>query len=302
MNPRSAAKLRTVVSAAKRGATQGNTQMPPQHVKFEGQWCVIKWIQPKPWAAVRCWLAALGCALAFGERIAPASLRTGGIQAEAQRLRALRAVGRRVPQVLLQDRDYLVLSAVGTSLDRIVPQLTTAEKIALFEQVADDLADWHNHGHWHGGAQLRNVTLHQNTLYRIDFEERHGHVLSTAATRAYDMLLFFGDALARLDAAQAISQGERLMQRYLDQMPEAEQIALQKRLQRLRRWLAPLVWLDAHFPSLTRKRDKQRVVRFAKVVNQILPTLSGVSMPAARRQHRHPPLAVSPNAERQKSA
>jgi len=114
-----------------------------------------------------------------------AQLRTGGIQAEAQRLRALHAAGRRVPRVLLQDRDYLVLSAVGTSLDRIVPQLMTTEKIALFEQVADDLADWHNSGHWHGGAQLRNVTLHQNTLYRIDFEERHSHVLSTAARRQH---------------------------------------------------------------------------------------------------------------------
>jgi len=275
MDTPSAAKLQTVIRAAKRSATQGNTQMPPQHLKFEGQWYFIKWTQRKPWATVRCWLAALGCWLAFGERTAPASLRTGGIQAEAQRLHTLRAAGRRVPKVLLQHDDYLVLSAVGTSLDRIVPHLMTTEKIALFEQVVDDLASWHNSGHWHGGAQLRNVTLYQNRLYRIDFEERHGHVLSTATSRVYDMLLFFGDALARLDADHVISQGERLMRRYLDQIPAAEQTAIQKRLQRLERCLSPLVWLDTHFPYLTRRRDKQRVVRFAKVARRVLPPNPG---------------------------
>jgi len=275
MNTPSAAKLHAVVrGASKNGARQ--TRMSPQHIQIEGQWYVVKWMQRKPWAVVRSCLAALACRMAFGERVTPSTLRTRGIQTEAQRLRALHADGRRVPKVLLQHEEYLVLSAVGTSLDRIIPQLLAREKIDLFEQVADDLADWHNHGHWHGGAQLRNVTLHQNELYRIDFEEPHGHVLSPATTRVYDMLLFFGDALARLDAEQVIAQGERLMRRYLNHVPQTQQTAIKKQLRRLLRLLGPLVWLDAHCPYLTRRRDKQRVVRFAKVVNRVL------SAPAVR--------------------
>jgi len=248
------------------------TQYPPtQYLELEGQPCVLKWAQPKPWARVRSGLAALGCWLAFGERVAPAALRSGGgVQLEAQRLRALRMAGRQVPRVLWQDEDCMVLEAVGTSLDRIVPQLVAAEKMALFERVADDLANWHRSGHWHGGAQLRNVTLHGNLLYRIDFEERHGHVLPAPVSCVYDMLLFFGDALARLDAAQVLPQGERLMQRYLDLLPQAQRAAIKKCLKRLLRVLAPLVWLDACWPYLTRRRDKQRVLRFARVAARVL--------------------------------
>jgi len=268
MHPPSAATLHALAHASKRSAN--NAQASTQHVQCEGQWYVIKWTQRKPWATARSCLAALTCWLAFGECVAPSALRTKGIQAEARRLRALHADGRRVPNVLLQHEDYLVLNAVGTSLDRIIPQLVAAEKIALFEQVVDDLADWHKRGHWHGGAQLRNVTLHQDKLYRIDFEEQHGHLLSPTATRVYDMLLFFGDALARLDADQAISQGERLLQRYLNQLPDAQQTATKKQLQRLLRLLRPLVWVDTHCAHLTRRRDKQRVVRFAKVVHRVL--------------------------------
>jgi len=41
-------------------------------------------------------------------------------------------------------------------------------------------------------------------------------------------------------------------------------------MRRLLQLLGPLVWLNAHCPYLTHRRDKQRVVRFAKVVNRVL--------------------------------
>jgi len=175
-----------------------------------------------------------------------------------------------VPQVLLQTDDCLVLSAVGTSLDRVVPALPDGERLALFERVADDLADWHKNGHWHGGAQLRNVTLLRGSLYRIDFEERHGHTLSVPATRAYDLLLFFGDALSHLDGAHILPQGQTLVRRYLDQLPDPERAQILLCLRRLVCVLRPLVWIDRRFPRLTRRRDKQRVIRFSRVVQAVL--------------------------------
>jgi len=277
-------KLSSTVTLPALAGGAKTCQIPPQGrlITFEGQTCILKQAQRKPWAIVRSGLAALGCWLAFGERIKPSALRTGGIEHEAQRLRQLHEAGRRVPRIRLQTQDCLVLENVGTSLDRIVPQLLESEKIALFGRMADDLADWHASGHWHGGAQLRNATLHHGQIYRIDFEERHGLVLSPSATRVYDLLLFLGDALVQLEARHVVPQGSVLMQRYLNRLAklsdgrtaQAElaqnQAQINVLLERLLRLLQPLLWLDDHCPALTRRRDKQRVVRFARVMQSML--------------------------------
>lgn len=235
--------------------------------ELEGQTFVFKRARTKSYANTRACLAALGCWLAFGERVSPSLLLTGGISQEAARLRELARAGRRVPKVLLQNEVCLVLSYVGQSFDEIVEHLSRAEKLALFARIADDLADWHRHGCWHGGAQLRNVTEQPDGLCRIDFEERHGYALSVAATRAYDLFLYFGDALSHLDAEDVLSEGVGLMQRYLDQLADPALLAM---LRRLRRLLAPIVWADTHLPRLTRKRDTQRIARFVRVLQEVL--------------------------------
>lgn len=235
--------------------------------ELEGRKYVFKRARAKSWEGARAWLASLGCRLAFGEWVSPALLRTGGIRQEAARLRELRRAGCRVPEVLLQNDDCLVLSYAGKSFDEIVEHLSESEKLDAFERVTDDLADWHRHGYWHGGAQLRNVTDHPEGLYRIDFEERHGYALSPAATRAYDMFLHFGDALSHLDADQVVPQGGALLRRYLEQVDDPALLAMLRRLLRL---LRPMVWADARWPGLTRKRDTQRIVRFAKVLKEVL--------------------------------
>jgi len=270
----SAARLHALVMNARHANAQGVPRQQGLCIDLDGQPCVIKWAQRQPWARVRSWLAALACWLAFGERVRPSAVRAGNIEHEARRLRQLLDAGQRVPHVLLQEEDCLVLRGVGVSLDRVVPQLPAPEKIALLERIADDLADWHNHGQWHGGAQLRNVTLHQGQLYRIDFEERHGHALSFPATCTYDLLLFFGDAFTHLDAQMLIPQGCSLARRYLDQISDVQQRQVRERLWRLQRLLQVLVWVDRCCPSLTRRRDKQRVVRFARVMQAMLATVS----------------------------
>jgi len=239
-------------------------------VEIEDRRIVLKWARRKPWERARAWLAALGCWLVFAERVPPSRLRTGGIAQEAERLRILARAGRRVPEILLQTDACLLLSWVGESLDKTVGSLSTPKKIALFERVIDDLANWHRHGHWHGSAQLRNLTEHADTLYRIDFEERHGHILSAAATRAYDLLLLFGDMLMHLPATQVLPQGRRLLQRYLEQV---EDPALGRILHRLLRLLKPVQWLCTRWPRLGDKHDTQRIVRFAQVLQVALPLL-----------------------------
>jgi len=263
-----AARLQSVV--AERSAQAAKEREAVHIITVDGRLVVIKWARRKRWEGIRAWLAALGCRLVFGERVPPSRLRTGGIAQEAERLRALARAGRRVPDVLMQTDAALVLSWVGESLDRSMTGLSGPEKVVLLERVVDDLADWHRHGCWHGSAQLRNVTEQAGTLYRIDFEERHGHVLSSTATRAYDLLLLFGDALMRLDAHQVLPQGRRLLQRYLEQVADP---ALGRVLQRLLRLLQPVLRLSTWWPRLGDKHDTQRIVRFARVLQVVLPLL-----------------------------
>jgi tRNA A-37 threonylcarbamoyl transferase component Bud32 len=231
--------------------------------ELDGCLYVFKRDCAKTWPRARSWLAALACLLAFGEWAAPGALRTGGIRQEAARLRELARAGRRVPAVLLQHDGYLVLSHVGASLDILVDRQTPAQNLALFERVADDLADWHRRGYWHGGAQLRNVTQQSDDIYRIDFEERYGYALSPSATRAYDVFLFFSDAWTYLEPEQLQEQGLALLRRYIEQTRDP---ALPALLRGLRRLMLPVLWVDRLWPRLMRKRDKQRVVRFAKVI------------------------------------
>ncbi len=235
--------------------------------EIDGQTFVFKRGRPKSWATARAWLAAIGCRLAFGEWVAPGQLRTGGIRQEAARLRELSREGRRVPLVLFQNDECLVLSYVGQSFDEIVEHLSAAEKITLFERLVDDLAAWHVKGCWHGGAQLRNVTEQADGFYRIDFEERHGYALSVAATRAYDVFLYFGDAFSHLDESEVLPQGGALLQRYLNQVQDPSLVLMLHRLSRL---LRPMVWLSKRCPRLTRKRDAQRIVRVARVLQAVL--------------------------------
>jgi len=272
MPPPLHARLSALMAEARQARVQG--QDNGVFLALHGQRYVIKWAEVKPWARLRSWLAALVCWIALGERVAPAALRAGNIKDEAERLRLLLEAGRRVPPVYLQEDDGLILGWVGESLDTVLARLNPAEKIVLFTRVLDDLADWHAHGLWHGGAQLRNVTLYQDEIYRIDFEERHGMVLSPAAVRAYDLLLFLGDALSLLQDAHVMGEGCALLQRYLAQVAPEDCAPLQGKLKRLTRVLQLLVWVDRICPRLTHRRDKQRVVRFARVARAVLDGVS----------------------------
>ncbi len=107
---------------------------------------------------------------------------------EHQRLLALAAAGERVPPVLEFDGHRLVTGDIGTTLDHWLYTHGDAERLPMMLAAAADLAAFHARGHWHGGAQTRNITWDGTHFARLDFEERLQPGLPLATVQLYDAL------------------------------------------------------------------------------------------------------------------
>jgi tRNA A-37 threonylcarbamoyl transferase component Bud32 len=237
-----------------------------EKITHGGQSYIVKFRQPGQVRHVRSWLVSLGCVLLLRLWVRPARLRAGGLAHEAQRLRQLHAAGVQVPQVVLQTADYLVLEFCGENLTRCLQLASPAEKPVLLERVFDALASFHRAGHWHGGAQVRNLTLHDGEIYRIDFEEAAGNALPLAVMQAYDVLLTLQSVvefLAGMPQA-AVAQGLALLQRYFEQAPDD---AVRQALCRLERVTC---WLLTFETMLEKPAQKHRDVRRALLLAQLL--------------------------------
>ena len=107
---------------------------------------------------------------------------------EHQRLLSLAAAGEHVPPVLAYDGERLVTGHLGTTLDRWLHDLPTERTLDLMKAAADDLARFHARGHWHGGAQVRNLTWDGKRFARLDFEERLRPGMALSTVQVYDAL------------------------------------------------------------------------------------------------------------------
>lgn len=107
---------------------------------------------------------------------------------EHERLCQLLAAGERVPPVLVFDGQRLVTGDVGTTLDHWLARTAKADRLPLMQAAAADLAAFHVRGHWHGGAQTRNITWDGARFARLDFEERLRPCLPLATVQVYDAL------------------------------------------------------------------------------------------------------------------
>ncbi len=187
-------------------------------------WCMAHFLGvPVPWAAVR--QASGSELLAF----------------EHQRLQQLADAGEQVPPVLAFDGQVLRLGDVGPTVDECLQRLPTTDHLALMCAVSADLARFHTRGHWHGGAQIRNVTWDGEHFARLDFEERLFPAMPLHGCQVYDVLQLVLSLSAWLQPLGA-SAVQAVLQAY-----EAEDPALDvrgflrrllPRLQRVSRWAA----------------------------------------------------------------
>ncbi len=164
-------------------------------VEFAGHRCVVKRHRTRWFSALAVQLhfarvTALSwlCWLLLGERLLPRLLLQTTLQDEAQRLLRLKKAGSSVPSVWYQAPGVLVLEYVGQDMPYLVRIASPEGRLALMTIAAQQLAHFHCAGFVHGGAQLRNLMMHEDgTTTRIDFEENIGEAMSLPLAQAYDV-------------------------------------------------------------------------------------------------------------------
>ena len=202
--------------------------------------------------------------LLFQQRVSPYQLRAGSIAHEAQRLRQLRAAGITVPALYLETPDYIVMEHCGESVEYRLRR--TPYDRDLLQAIVQSLIQLHKQQQWHGGAQVRNLTIKNQLLYRIDFEENTGNAMPLALAQAYDVLLCFNSLATHIQQNQTL--GVELLQRYLQQTQQPEVrhllIKVDRYLQRLQR-LLPLLG-----KKLQHSKDIRQTRYFAAILHQSL--------------------------------
>lgn len=164
-------------------------------VELAGHSCVVKrhrakWFSPLiaglkfVKVVVLSWL----CWLLMGERPSSQVLLKNTLRDEADRLVRLKAAGSSVPNVWYQAPDLLVLEYAGQDMPYLIRIAAPEGRLTLMSKAAQELAHFHRAGFVHGGAQLRNLMIHEDgTATRIDFEENIGEALSLPLAQAYDV-------------------------------------------------------------------------------------------------------------------
>lgn len=208
----------------------------------------------------------MACRLIFKASLDTAAIRRRSPGYEADRLRGLRRLGWPVPTVYLETGRYMVMQHCGPSVETLLKRMAPTPRLALLQRITDDLADFHGTGQWHGGAQLRNLTLQDDVLYRIDFEEPIGDAVPLPLAQAFDVALYLASASDLL--APDGGDGAALLTRYLDAAPRSEVIGY---LQRLRRVVTGAAWALARTRGSRRQTaEVRRVHALSRMLAQAL--------------------------------
>ena len=188
------------------------------------------------------------------------------IATEARRLRQLRAAGLRVPAVLAEQPDGLLLSDLGgrpgaTVLERLegAAAVGPAALLAVWREGLDAIAGVHARGQYLSQAFARNlVRCPDGVVGCLDFEDDPGATLGLAQCQARDWLSYLHSTAALIDAAAPHAAGAH-WRAALDGAGDAVQGRLALAAARMR-------WLR-HLPAGRRwGRDTQRVRAAARLL------------------------------------
>jgi tRNA A-37 threonylcarbamoyl transferase component Bud32 len=183
------------------------------------------------------------------------------IAIEARRLRQLGAAGLRVPQVLAQQPDGLLISDLGESgrattvlqerLDQAAASGPTA-LLAVWREGLDAIARVHAHGCYLSQAFDRNlVQCPDGVIGYIDFEDDPGETLGLAECQARDWLSYLHSTAALVHAAAPHAAGAH----WHAVQADASEAVRERLVQAARR----MRWLRRLPKSRRWGRDTQRV-------------------------------------------
>ncbi len=182
---------------------------------------------------------------------------------EARRLRALEQAGQRVPHLVHEGADYLLLEHCGNTVANLLEDWSMATCRAEFQREARGLGAFHRAGQWHGAAQIKNLTRQGGQTWRIDFEENFGEQVPLPVAQALDVALFLNSVslAGRLGEAESRQLLPQLLDGYLHENPDPRVLEM---LRRARPWVARLAWLSAPMRRRTvRGRQRKGALRLA---------------------------------------
>lgn len=179
---------------------------------------------------------------------------TSGLVYEAGRLASLAQAGVHVPRVAHQASDFLLMEHCGETLAALLERWPLETACAEMERLAAELGAFHRAGHWHGAAQIKNLTRRDGLTYRIDFEEDFGEFGPLPATQALDLVLFLNSVSLAGPITEPVARRllPRLVDVYFAANPDSQVRAV---MVRALPWARALARLAAPFRGL---KDKGR--------------------------------------------
>ena len=224
--------------------------------EHEGRRYVVKKLAAKPRRLIQTLFMRWAVKRLTGQPLPMRSLAlaeaAGSMAFEADRLRGLAAAGVRVPRVALLTPEFFVLDYCGTVVATLLEGWDAATWRRELLRLASELGEFHRAGHWHGGAQIKNLTLQDGQSYRIDFEENFGEFLPLTVAQAADLVLFLNSfSLAGpIHEAEARQLLPQLLDAYFAAHPEPE---IKRVIARAVPLLRPLARLAGLFQRWSRK-------------------------------------------------
>ena len=208
---------------------------------------------------------------------------TSSMNFEAQRIDALAAAGARVPRIAHRCDSYLLLEHCGTVVADHLERWNADQWRAELAKLAGELGQFHGAGLWHGGAQIKNITLDNGVATRIDFEEDFGEFLPLAVTQTVDLTLF----LNSISLAGPIDEDEsrrllpQLLERYFAAHTPAGGDAVRAVIASSHAYLHRIARLAAPL-----RRHSKKGIRRVEILADVLAGLPAPAEPLAER----PPL------------
>jgi len=234
--------------------------------KAGGRDYVAKRIQAKPRARLKQWLLTRIARLVLGDHVRTGDVRPGDGRFEARRVANLGAAGVNVPRIALELPEAIIYSYGGSRLSSYLRAQPAHERAVILVQALDDLAAFHRAGHWHGGAQLKNILIQDGRLCRIDFEEDFEGRFSLPLLQLYDLSLFLNKAMVYADSEAAPEfLGMSLATRYRQQHWSS---GLEDVLQRVARLMRLILYLEPLLRRVSHPEWK-RALALARVLSSL---------------------------------
>lgn len=219
---------------------------------WQEQRYVAKRLQAKPPLFLEAPLLTWCARRLAGQPLRPPAL-VADAAYERRRLQALAAAGQPVPPVLAWDETLMVLPHWGRDGFAVLKGLEQHQRLPFLRQRVEELARFHAAGHWHGGAQIKNLLLREDgSCWRIDFEEAALERLPLALAQAYDLVLFLNvlPLAGPIDEAESRALLPALLAAYFASHPAAP---VRQCLSRMLPWARRLRALARPFRRLSRK-------------------------------------------------